>query len=585
LDWYMSIINNGAGRVPEAIKFGLFVNKEYQKFFCGYQEGVFPAEFGQWQDLALDNPQAQLFGLKKTTSLPALTFANNAGLNCIIQNSDLEMSCRTLQLSLSRERFSIPAREYHFKAQLNLLEDNRQIELYQRSEMEKFLSSRTVYSARARVFADLKNKRIRVFYQDKEITRGRGLYATVFFAGDQARFNSFDNDTQWEMNKISSGKMKLRITHKRFINFSFGWELELSKDDLLEIRVLVKTAKECSIIYRDLHLELGDEYKSWKTAYEEGNFSIKNYIHGLAPIRLKNSKVSGLALEPLDKNSIFSLSFYASAQAEKTVLNIFKRLELENEYLALGFSTIVPRNKQVLPAGESIFFEGGLALGKKIELEVSLKNRIILNKQDLKLVFDRGRTAIIYKGKELTQDLGVYTSVRCASVWYDSSQAVWDIRKSDLKSIVAVGSWPSVPILQSWHLELKGSNSIYWKVDLEAYEGVFLEIEQANLMLSSAYDSWLIPEGNKGKFIDEYTGEYDILPFRFWYGKSSEITARALNLPRVSFRSNLKGPGLRAVVENTDSLYRARLLQFQKSNPAALGVRKYRHFEGVIEIG
>ncbi|MFA5176848.1 MAG: hypothetical protein WC440_01700, partial [Candidatus Omnitrophota bacterium] len=573
------------GCILEAIKFGLFVNKEYQKFFCGYQEGDFPAEFKQWQDLPLDNPQARLFGLKRTASLPALTFANNAGLNCIIQNSDFEMSCRTLQLSLSGERFSSPAREYHFKAQLNLLEDGCQVELYQRSEMEKFLSSRTVYSARARVFADLKNKRIRVFYQDKEITRGRGLYATVFFAGDQTWFNSFDNDTQWEINKISSGKMELRISHNRFVNFSFKWELELKKNDLLEVRVLVKSEQECSVIYRDLRLELSGEYKSWKTAYEEGNFSIKNYIHGLAPVRLKNSKVSGLILEPLDKNSISNLSFFVSSQAEKSLLNIFKRLELQDEYLVLSFSTIVPRNKQALPAGESIFFEGGIALGEKIGLGVSLKNRIILNKQDLKLVFDRGRTAILYKGKELTQDLGAYTSVRCASVWYDSSQAVWDISKSDLKSIIAVGSWPSVPILQSWHLELKGENSIYWKVDLEAYEEVFLEIEQANLMLSGAYDSWLIPEANKGKFIDEYTAEYDILPFRFWYGKSSEITARALNLPKVSFRNNLKGSGLRAVVENTDSLYRARLLQFQKSNPAALGVKKYRYFEGVIKIG
>ena len=585
LNWDMGIINNGTGSIPEIIKFGLFLNDNYQDFFCGHQEGSFPLEFEQWQDLALDNSGATLFGFKKTGLFPAITITNNEGLDCVIQNSDIKMSCRILQLSLSGERFSGQAEEHHFKAQLNLLDDNNQVDFYLKSEREKIIASRTISSAKARIFADPESRRIRIFYQDNEITSGRGFYTTVFFAGDEFWFNSFDNDTQWEVEKISSRKLKLRITGKRFINFSLNWVLVLDTDDLLKIKIVARTAQECSLIYRDLGLDVSDKYNSWKTAYEEGGFSLKNYIHGLAPIRLKNNKVSNLVLARQSRSNLPDLSFYVSLQAEKIVLNMSKRLEFKNEYLALSFSAIIPRNEQIISSGENIFFEGGIALGRKLELEGSLKDRTILNKQNLSLVFDRGRTAIVYKEKELTQDLGMYTSVRCGNVWYDSYQAVWNISKVGPDRITAIGNWPSVPILQFWHLELKGNNSIYWKIDLEAYEEVFLEIEQANLMLSSSYNSWFIPKISRGKFIDEYTGNYDILPFRFWYGKSSVITAEALNLPRVTFQNNLKDPALRAVVENTDSLYRARLLQFQKSNESGLGIKKYHNFKGVIKIG
>ncbi|MFA4989398.1 MAG: ABC transporter ATP-binding protein [Candidatus Omnitrophota bacterium] len=586
LNWDMGIINNGTGGIPEIIKFGLFLDDNYQDFFCGHQEGAFPLAFKQWQDLALDNSGATLFGFKKTGLFPAVTIVNNDGLNCVIQNSDAKMGCRILQLSLSGGRFCGQAKEHHFKAQLNLLNDNNQIDAYLKSEREKIIASRTSYSAKARIFADPESRRIRIFYQDKEITGGYGLYATVFFSDEKIWFNSYDNDTQWEVEKISAEKLRLRITDKRLAYFSFDWELLLAEDDSLKIKISIETTKKCSLIYRDLRLEVADEYQGWKTVYEEGNFSARNYIHGLAPVRLKNNKVSGLILEPKDKNNLFNVSFYALSPAEKVVLSLAKRLASRNAYLGLNFSTVVPRNEQVVSPGKNIFFKAGVVLGKRIKLEEAWKDRVILTKQNLKLIFDRGRTAIAYKEKELTQDLGMYTSVCCGNVWYDSYQAVWNINKADANKISAMGSWPNVPILQFWRLELKGNDLIYWKVDMDVYGEVALGIEQVNIMLSSVYNSWLIPPLTRGKFMDEYTDAYDILPFRFWYGKSSEIIAKAPKLPKVSFRNNLKDSGLRAVIENTDNLYRARLLQFQKSKEVGYpGARKYRYFEGVIKIG
>jgi len=70
----------------------------------------------------------------------------------------------------------------------------------------------------------------------------------------------------------------------------------------------------------------------------------------------------------------------------------------------------------------------------------------------------------------------------------------------------------------------------------------------------------------------------------FWYGETRQIIADAENLPQVIFKNNLEDRTFRAIVENTDYLYRARLLQYQKANIYSIKPGKYLYFEGEIEI-
>ncbi len=121
---------------------------------------------------------------------------------------------------------------------------------------------------------------------------------------------------------------------------------------------------------------------------------------------------------------------------------------------------------------------------------------------------------------------------------------------------------------------------------MDVYEELDLEIEQANIMLSSEYKNWIVAGVSKGEFINEYTRDYDILPFRFWYGKPvrREIGALDTRLPSILFNCNQKEGSFRAIVENTDYLYKARLLQYQKCNSVKLLPKKYNSFEGVIKI-
>ena len=210
-----------------------------------------------------------------------------------------------------------------------------------------------------------------------------------------------------------------------------------------------------------------------------------------------------------------------------------------------------------------------------------------LNKDNLKLIFDKGRGRISWRQKELTTGLGIYTSVRSSGIWYDSYQAIWQINQKGHNKIVIQGDWPYIPISQIWQMELISRNSILLIVDMEIYEELILEIEQTNLMLSPEYKTWVIPGLGKGEFLNEYTQDYDILPFRFWYGTPvhKEIGVIDKNLPCIFLQCKLKDDSFRAIVENSDYLYKARIIQYQKSNIVKLSPKKYTYFKGVIKVG
>ena len=133
-------------------------------------------------------------------------------------------------------------------------------------------------------------------------------------------------------------------------------------------------------------------------------------------------------------------------------------------------------------------------------------------------------------------------------------------------------------------MELADENLILWNAEMKIHREVALEIEQVNLMLSPEYGRWAIPKLQTGEFLNEYAQDYDISPFRFWYGKTDQAEAVSENLPRVVFKNELKKDYMRAIVENSDDLYRARLLQYQKANADILLPGKRLYFKGAIEI-
>jgi len=590
--WEVDIFVNEPLNI-DLMKFGLFLTPDYKTFFCGMQQQDFPDGFSFWEDMPLNDPQSGLFGLRKHDDLPAITLKNNNNLTSIIQNSDLNASCRSLQLGLNKE--TIKNNSYSITTEVSILEDDTSIDDYIKEEKEKLLLKqkaeeqqrllqRTISCGDLRLFVDKEHKAIRLYYKDNEITKGSGLH-TSFYASQQW-FNLYN--AKWDIHKTSETELTLTLTYESLLLLQI-WHLSCKEDNTLEIKIKTHCNKQIFLTTQSVIIELQDNYKRWLTAYECGNFLVNQYINNLGPIRLKDSKVSKVLLES-DTDSYHSqLYFEAVSTSNGLVLSIYKCKEKIMESVYLNFSLVIPKKEELISLDRDIYFEGKIILDKDIKLgeESVLANCADLKKDALKFIFEEGKGRIFLEQKELTVGLGLYTSVRSSGIWYDSHQAVWQINQKEQNKIIAWGDWPYLPISQIWQIELSDKNVILFSVDMEIYEEVNLEIEQTSLMFNSEYKTWIIPGVNEGNFLDEYTQDYDIIPFRFWYGKPTKQEIIAINngLPPISFICNLKDEFLRAVVGNTDYLYKARLLQYQKCNTVKLLQKKYTYFSGVIKIG
>lgn len=188
--------------------------------------------------------------------------------------------------------------------------------------------------------------------------------------------------------------------------------------------------------------------------------------------------------------------------------------------------------------------------------------------------------------KRINYGFGRFYFFALFGIWRDSSQAVWQIIQKGENELLVSGDWPYIPVTQIWEIKLIDENSILWRIEMEIYEEADLELIQANLMLINGYYDWEAVGIIKGRFCDEFTHGYDILPYRYWYGKPQQNGIMVIDktFPDIVFRPDMEDDSLRAIVENTDYLYQARLLQYQKSNIGKLSPQKYCFFAGIIEI-
>ena len=581
----------------------LFLIPQYKEWLTLNKNGTFPSFINKfnWQDLGLNDSPEGILGVVPDSTPEAQNFPSfilereDKDSQIKLFNTGYEQEARIIQIYSSSKKFiSLNIRIFpekdkiedyviHIRNQffLKQQEEKQKLLLKQQEELAKLRASHTIASGHLRLYADLENKAIRLYYKDRELTDGDGLYSSFKASGDWFRLNN----AQWRIEKISEKELILTFSYQPLM-VSQIWKLAFKDEDTLRIKVEIEVNKPVLLTNQDIILELKDEYKYWLTAYEKGDFLVNQYINDDGPIRLKENKASKVILKSETNNHSPQLFFEVISQVSRWVLGIYKRKKENEEHVCLNFALIIPKKETLISPGRYTYFEGNIILDKDIKLEeTTLAGGLELSRGDLKLIFDRGRGKVFWGEKELTLGLGIYTSIRSSGIWYDSYQAIWQINEKNDNKIIILGDWPYIPISQIWQIELIDKNSILWKIDTEIYEELNLEIEQANLMLSSEYKSWVIPDVNKGEFLNEYTQDYDILPFRFWYGKSKRIGVIDDKLPSVLFNCNSVDDFFRAIVENTDYLYKARLLQYQKSNVAKLSPKKYTYFEGVIKIG
>ncbi|MDD5568554.1 MAG: hypothetical protein PHY88_05055 [Candidatus Omnitrophica bacterium] len=443
--------------------------------------------------------------------------------------------------------------------------------------------AQTLQAGNFRVFVDVDSKKIEIYFKEREISSGKGIYSDIYIAEGGIWVNP--DSGQWQVKRNSQEELSLFLVFPELF-FRQIWVFKVIGDRII-LKISLETDKQFSIISQYLRFEVSDKFKEWKTIYEKGDLAAKQYYNNIAPIRIKDNKVTEIILEAGSGSEMtppLGICSY-SGYGTKT-LSVFKKKEANGESICVNYSAIIPRNAQLISPGRVDLFEGEIVFSGAISLSEPTKKIGVLKRDNIEFIFDSGRGKIFFDGKELTKDLGMYTSLRSSGIWYDSFQGGWDFECLDDFKMIARGDWQCLPVTQTWIIEFSKEGCIYWKVLMDVHEGVDLEIQQSSVMLSPEYRIWEVSGVPKGYFSQGHTNDYDILPFRYWNGKSGKTGLSALGdkIPSVCFKNIRNEEFCNAIVENTDSIYRGRLLQYQKENSHKLLPDKYDYFEGVIKV-
>ncbi len=564
-----------------------------------------------WQDLGLNSCPDAILGLSgdwQTQSCPGLILEQkNKNVLFKLFNTGYEQKSRVVQWDLGvsnknsisikifsekdkftdyvnnvQQLFLQKQEEEKQKLLLDQQKEKQKLLLAQQKEQIRLRTQRTISYGDLRLYGDVDSKVLRLYYKDKEITRGGGLNSSFLIKTDWYDL-SFG---QWRLKKISGEKFILSVNFES-LSISQVWTLVCHKD-ALTIKIRTKFNKPTSISNQLMFLHLCSRYEKWESAYEQGNFLNEQYIGDIAPVRLKDNKITEILFKPGNKDDVPKLVFCVFSQPERRTMNIHRYKQANEKMLCVNSSLIVYDKKKSTELDSTTCFEGKIVLGEKADIKKNTRkiSSVQLVDNNLEFVFNQGKGGVSLGGKELTSGLGAYTSIRSSGVWYDSYQAFWRVNKKKNDQLKVTGYWPQIAVFQVWQIKITGDNLIFWQVDMGVSERLDLEICQTNIMLCPQYKNWIVSNCGYGKFLDEYTQKYDILPFRFWYGKGEEIIAKAdtETLPRISFKNDTKKAKLRTIVENTDNLYQARLLQYQKENVHKILPGKYSYFKGIIKI-
>jgi ABC-type polysaccharide/polyol phosphate transport system ATPase subunit len=583
-----------------------FISPVYTEWRLFESEGNFPvfSDKVNWFDLNVQLPSEQALGLfsKTDAQLPGLIIHTRGQASAMkLFNSGYSQESRVLQVAQGNEELSLKVNfcqrisdfNTYFSSEKEKLilarkkqEEEKALkeklaieEKLKKEDEEKrsYLDQHTITGQEARCFVDIDNRRLRFYYKDNELTAAGGINS-IFLLKDLYQ-------CCWSTRKVSENQIILTLA---FVGLTQIWDIRLEEENTISLNISGETKTDLPLDNRFLRLELRPEYTLWQTSSESGDFLKAQYTQEIAPVRLKNNRVSCLAALSKIKH-LPAISFEVTTNQDKYVAGIFKQRSADEEITCLSFYAIIPWAETIIPKGKHDIFSARISFGSSEKLQENIlpDTYAILCSDDTELYFDRGRGKIYHLSKEITSGLGVYTAMRSKNIWYDSFQAVWSMVKKNNKLISFCGKWPYIPVSQIWQIEIIGPGQWRWTVNMQIHKETSIELAQAGIMLTAGFSEWSAGKGSKGKFLDDFTSDYDILPFRHWYGKAKEniLAISGNSLPDLSFSNTTPETMPRGLVENSDYIYCSRLLQYQKNNNQVLPAGKYPYFSGVIKVG
>ncbi len=611
-------LNTLEDNIIEKVRTSFIFIDEYKKWFTLAQEFEFPETFINaldWESFAINSSLGRIVGLMNDSriseSVPTIIFDrlnDNVDAICQVSNTGFEVKGRAITYeyhigNMKNNHLQNTCR--YFISRIRLFENKEQEQLQQYIGRAKQIIQESVIIRKNLLSIFCKDHKIEVYYQDKLLTSGIGLDAR--FRCQDKNYSALDG--LWVIHKQNEEEIIITISWDEGSPFSQTWRLKLQDNDIILWEIEIETDEKIRLRNKEVELVLNEEYEKWITADEKGDFRrldkkgntvlLDKYINEHIGVE-GLYKADGLVLPGVVFN-------YKDAVPKASYISKIKE---GVKATRLWYVEIDSRDNFYVSSGRYKYFKGEIrvvagqeenpGIAGSVDKKAAIRDTALLNKiefDSMSLVFDNGKGRLFWKGIELTKGLGLCSSVFLKGVWYDSSQAFWEVQKLDQKRLTAVSYWPWLPLIQTWKICLADENTVIWEIEKEIWDNVILEREQVSLMLSHHYQEWSVNKQVRGKFPEAFSEPNGIFWDRLWCGditSSIRVEQRMVGkkflvkqfLPAVTFDCSVDCQARYFIIENTDNLFEARALQYEFNSNQKCSVNKDRdkYFEGRIKI-
>lgn len=202
-----------------------------------------------------------------------------------------------------------------------------------------------------------------------------------------------------------------------------------------------------------------------------------------------------------------------------------------------------------------------------------VKARIDKRKISSKKIIKKGRIQAVYHSEgiklywdnqEITQSIGLNTSVSIFGLWYDSSKAKWEVIRHNEQELELKSTWNNIPISQTWQIKFIDDSVLQWSIQTIVESKIEIEQTKSSIMLSPIYKKWQI-QNQTGKFPSAMNWQQaEIKDINTKQIKVLAVKAKNTNLPELVFDfSANENQNISPQIQNADKLINARIISAQ----------------------
>jgi len=340
------------------------------------------------------------------------------------------------------------------------------------------------------------NGRIALFNKERMLTMANGGYSSI-----ESRGRWYDSTTaHWHIDSCSENELVATGTLTR-IPVTQRWRIRLASPSLITWDVEMEGKPSAEISRRHVSMMLSREYRRWLTEYEEAEFpNIEFDDANWTPLCPEDERISAVAVMAESEQARTSpIHFEIVERVPWSVLQV-SNSDYALNLRILSIMEVRPHDQKALAPGRQLFMSARIGIEESPEL---VRNRfkgvgrpqiVTLQRDDLKLVFEKGRFRLFWQDKEITKGYAGYSSILQGGLWSDSLTARWRVESCSATEMVATGVFKRVSISETWRISLESPSTVRWDVEMDVQGTVDVSKRQVSLILPTEYTRWFTEE-------------------------------------------------------------------------------------------